>query len=93
VARNVSKCSSFRTNEASGIHLATSREHQAALPNGGGEVRSDFNPSSVFDAIWPIGAEGHLLRWQRLTGCKAELPGDDHVFDDIAAARQNLAAA
>jgi hypothetical protein len=64
-----------------------------ALANGVGEVRSGFNPSSVFDAVWPIGPECHLLRWQRLTGRKAVLPGEGRVFDDIAAAWQNRAAA
>jgi hypothetical protein len=81
------------SNLLSGIRLATGREYQAAMANGVGKVRSGFNPLSVVDALWPIGPEGHLLRWQRLTGRKAVLPGESRVFDDIAAARQNLAAA
>ena len=40
-----------RTNCPSGTSFATNREHQAALSNGAGGVRSGLNPSLISDAL------------------------------------------
>jgi DNA modification methylase len=43
--------------------------------------------------ISPAYCDVAILRWQRFTGQKAVLDGEDRTFDDIAAARAKLVAA